>query len=181
MKAADRSSRHGAKRHIPKGSDEKVVAFFNEEREAIESRKEVKSLSRITRLPTMWSPPFFSVGVIDSDFNNATRGRYFRDTCTELRSHGPVIAFLDPDTGISINRVAEQYVLPQEAGLVFDALSEGSCLLIYQHNPQQKDWKSKKLSNLNDSLDVPAQIVMDGGDIVFYGAFKSALREINRA
>lgn len=116
----------------------------------------------------MWSPPFFSVRVIDSDFNNAARGRYIRDVCKKIRAHGPVIAFLDPDTGISSTQVAEQYVLPQEAALVFDAVAPGSCLLVYQHNTQQKEWKTKRLASLNDSLETPAQLAIDGGDVVFY-------------
>jgi len=100
------------------------------------------------------------VTLVSEEYPIQVKGRddYFEMVAEKwLRpDRGPVIVFLDPDTGLGATRT---HVLPRQLETIKQALKAGDWLAFYQHAPmyKQKDveWREQAHQNLAEALDVP--------------------------
>lgn len=107
-----------------------------------------RDLSQITALDSRIE--FFS-----ETFEHRTREHYFEAVCSALRnSRRPVIAFLDPDTGVASNSPSDCHVTVSEIKAVWNCLNPKDSLVVYQHNDHSKDWLFKKGGILKEFLGV---------------------------
>ena len=54
-------------------------------------------------------------------------------TVTRSRAKGHRIIFLDPDTGLELERASLKHVLESELGEIWEQMAPGDVLVFYQH------------------------------------------------
>jgi hypothetical protein len=67
------------------------------------------------------------------------------------RTDGPMLLFLDPDTGLSPQRANLNHVTEKEVKSLWDKLHGGDVLAVFQHRPrsaQGLDWRKNKAKQL---------------------------------
>jgi hypothetical protein len=115
-----------------------------------------RSLESITELG---AKPGVEVTLVPDEYPVpiAERDDYFEMVAEKwLRpDRGPMIVFLDPDTGLGATRT---HVLPRQLETIRRALKAGDWLVFYQHAPKYKlkgvDWRERAQQNLAEALDV---------------------------
>lgn len=80
------------------------------------------------------------IDVIDMHFTDRTE--YFNEVCERIEQYkAPVVAFLDPDTGLAPKHSKPKHVTESDVVSVFNALGSGSILVCYQHRWRGQNWE----------------------------------------
>ena len=80
------------------------------------------------------------IDVIDETFTD--RKEYFDEVCERIKRYeAPVVAFLDPDTGLAQKSPSLQHVTESDLVSVFKSLRSGGILVSYQHSQRKKGWE----------------------------------------
>ncbi len=116
------------------------------------------------------------VELISHPFQHKSRNMYFQRVVSTIRGQpGPLIAFLDPDTGIEPNKATVKHVKCQEVAAIWQALPRLSHLVVYQHRPREADWQDAyraKLSKQCGTADVDTFESQIASDVAFFVAKK---------
>ena len=103
------------------------------------------------------------VVVVPDEYPNYIGGRdsYFESVAKKWLKpdRGPLIVFLDPDTGLGRDRT---HVSPEQLLTVKRAMKPGDWLVFYQHAPlfeKDGDWREDRLRGFAEALDVPVDAV----------------------
>jgi len=117
--------------------------------------------------------------VMDSIFNPATRAEYVKETVAELKAiPRPLIAFLDPDTGISpTKRANPEHVAWSDLERIWEALENGDVLVVYQHADRSSGWTESRRNLLSDRIGAPCQMITGkeiAGDVALLWCQKTA-------
>jgi hypothetical protein len=89
----------------------------------------------------------------DENFSHKNRDAYFFGISHRLSQRStPVIAFLDPDTGIAPQKATADHVTIEEIGVLWSYLKPGDVLVIYQHGDHTKDSFVRKKAMLENAL-----------------------------
>jgi hypothetical protein len=98
----------------------------------------------------------FRIDVIETPFKRAKRVAYFDDVARLLRKapRRPILVFLDPDTGIAPKTSGAGHILARELKQVYDAMTRGSTILLYQHARRRRKWMHETRAEFADALSV---------------------------
>ncbi|NIM50504.1 MAG: hypothetical protein GTN69_08620 [Armatimonadetes bacterium] len=136
MLRPDKPDTQGSTRHEPLYCHPAIKAFFDGER-----RIGVRDLRRVSTLPAHCNFGF-GVDVVEEGFwgegFGPYRAAYFRKVLARLAAlSDPRLVLLDPDTGITTARYPRpEYVGVKELSVVYEYVSHGDVLLVYQHKPR---------------------------------------------
>ena len=116
-----------------------------------------RNLERVTELGAKLG---VDVTLVPDEYPVPVEGRddYFEMVAEKwlMPDRGPMIVFLDPDTGLGATRT---HVLPRQLETIKQALKAGDWLVFYQHAPMYKqkdfDWREQARQNLAEALGVP--------------------------
>jgi hypothetical protein len=64
----------------------------------------------------------------------------------------PILAFLDPDTGIAERNAKPEHVTPKEVRNIWDALKPDDWLVLYQHRYRKTNWEKIKLAEFQRAI-----------------------------
>ena len=82
----------------------------------------------------------FCIDVTNEPFID--RQEYFDRVCERIKRYAaPVVAFLDPDTGLAPQSPSLQHVTESDLISVFSTLRSGGVLVSYQHGWRKKGWE----------------------------------------
>jgi hypothetical protein len=80
--------------------------------------------------------------VLDQEFDPKRRREYIREVADFLKSRPErKVVLLDPDTGIEPKKAGPKHVKVIEIQELWEALSQGDWLVLYQHASMQTDWR----------------------------------------
>jgi hypothetical protein len=80
--------------------------------------------------------------VLDQEFDPKRRREYIREVADCLKSRlGKKIVLLDPDTGIEPKKALPEHVRVVDIQELWEALSQGEWLVLYQHASMRTDWR----------------------------------------
>ena len=80
------------------------------------------------------------IDVINKPFTD--RKEYFDGVCERIKRYEtPVVAFLDPDTGLAPKHSKSAHVTESDLVSVFKPLRSGGILVCYQHSWRKKGWE----------------------------------------
>lgn len=154
MLTSDDISSHGSQRNDPPDADPIVARFFAEEREVISGDASLKRIDRVAQLGTRFKPPI-TIEAISETFRNDRRGSYFDAICEQIeRADRSIVAFVDPDTGISIGRPSDKHITEEELNSVWSELRSGSALVAFQYQQRGRDWINDSRQRFARALDV---------------------------
>lgn len=81
------------------------------------------------------------IKVISDSFRSDHRGSYFDAICEEIsNADRPIVAFVDPDTGISVGRSSEKHITEKELNSIWSRLKSGSVLVVFQYQLRRRGW-----------------------------------------
>ena len=81
-----------------------------------------------------------------------SRELYIEHTTDEIsRFATRKVVLLDPDTGIEPEKPNFNHVRGVEIGIIWDSLTPGDLLVLYQHSWREKQWRSKAQSAFADA------------------------------
>ena len=100
-------------------------------------------------------------------------------TVAELKAiPRPLIAFLDPDTGISpTKRANPEHVAWSDLERIWEALENGDVLVVYQHADRSSGWTESRRNLLSDRIGAPCQMITGkeiAGDVALLWCQKTA-------
>ena len=82
--------------------------------------------------------------VIDRDLFPQRREQYIQQVADFLRNHADAkVVLLDPDTGIEPEQATAKHVRVAEIQQIWEALSPGDWLVVYQHAFRDQKWREK--------------------------------------
>jgi len=115
--------------------------------------------------------------VIDQDLFPQRRKQYIQQVADCLRNHADSkVVLLDPDTGIEPERATSKHVKITEIQEIWEALSSGDWLVIYQHAFRDKKWREKsriKFAQACGTQDVKTfQAPKIASDVAYFAAKK---------
>jgi hypothetical protein len=80
--------------------------------------------------------------VIDQEFDPKRRREYIREVADLLKSRPEKkVVLLDPDTGIERKKASPKHVKVAEIQELWEALSQGDWLVLYQHASREANWR----------------------------------------
>jgi hypothetical protein len=155
MLTAGDESPQGRQRNDPPVADPIVAGFFVDERKAISRDGSLRQIDRIARLGDRYKPPI-TIDVIPDAFSSGRRGDYFDAACEQIsRGDRPIVAFVDPDTGISIGRPSDRHIADWELNRVWTELKSGSLLVAFQYQQRRRDWVNDSRQRFTRALQTP--------------------------
>lgn len=91
--------------------------------------------------------------LIDHPFDASKRLEYLELVRSVLRRFGGLkkIVLLDPDTGIEPKKAKPEHVTVREIEELWEQLSPGDWLALYQHQRRDQQWREKTLSRFADA------------------------------
>ena len=112
-----------------------------------------------------------------ASFTHQNRSGYFDAVIVRIHDlPSPKIVFLDPDTGLAVQTGTSEHVKPLELVRIWQGLSGGDWLVLYQHSSRSKTWKEDKKRQFQSACGVDQVRVYDGPtvahDVVFFAATK---------
>ena len=94
------------------------------------------------------------IDVIDRPITD--RKEYFDGVCEQINRHdAPVVAFLDPDTGLAPQNPGLEHVTESDLVSIFKVLRSGGLLVCYQHSWRKKGWEEVSRQKLARWIGVP--------------------------
>jgi len=172
MLRQDRKEGHGGTRHRPSICDPAIERYFEEERRIIEANPRERRIGRVVDLPKA-AGLACTIVVDERPFEGQNldyRRPYFEEV---VRTTGaaiqPVLAFLDPDNGLSfLGDPQPTQVAPSEVAMVFESVRGSGGLLIYQHAVRKTAWaeEARDLARLALPKEVEAMVFKDR-DVAF--------------
>lgn len=106
-----------------------------------------------------------TIEIVREPFKHARREEYFQTIKTAIakRNASPGIVFLDPDTGLeppsgrSVGnghrcKARSEHVCEIELANLWELLSKGDTLVLYQHRIREKSWREGKLRQFTEAL-----------------------------
>ena len=105
------------------------------------------------------------------------RKQYIQHIADSLRNHADgKVVLLDPDTGIEPKQASPEHVKITEIQEIWEALSPGDWLVIYQHAFRDKKWREKsriKFAQACETQDIKTfQAPKIAADVAFFAAKK---------
>jgi hypothetical protein len=135
-----------------------VVAFFEAERKLFQSSP--RNVGRIVNLLPG------RIRIIGRDFRNACRSKHFQDVASELGRHSePVVLLVDPDNGLACTKPGKQHIADSELRLLWESLSTGSTLLLFQvSGGRKKDWLNDRMQAFAEALSIGSSAVQSNSN-----------------
>ena len=128
------------------------IKIDNQSYELPQELKDVfKNPTTLTKITTFdnWE---IKIQPVFDRFNNKDRLGYHNKIIAIIeRANQPYILFLDPDTGIQPKKPDGRHITNNEIETLWDKISTGSVMIIYQHRPQRakgKEWIITKKEQL---------------------------------
>lgn len=120
------------------------------------------------------------IAVIDHPFDASSRLEYLELVRSVLRRFGGLkkIVLLDPDTGIEPKKAKLEHVTVQEIEELWEELSPGDWLALYQHQRRDQQWREKTRSRFGDGCGTSCVRMFSGSgpavanDVVLFAAKK---------
>lgn len=121
------------------------------------------------------------IKVLQTTFDPTKRNEYVRAAIDELRTASrPLVAFLDPDTGISPTKKARpEHVGWEDLKMIWATLEDGDVLAIYQHADRTINWIESRQKLLNEFLGSTCQVICGkeiAGDVALLWCRKALTR-----
>lgn len=140
MLTPDDVSAQGSQRNDPPDADPIVARFFAAERKAISGDASLKHIDRVTRLGSRYKPPLTIVVV--SNLLRSDRRESYLDAIYERISSTDrrIVAFVDPDIGISIGRPSDRHITENELNSIWSGLKPGSVFAAFQYQQRRREW-----------------------------------------
>lgn len=92
--------------------------------------------------------------MIEGQYSAATAAEYFdlvHHNIRQLKTSGPIVIFLDPDTGIQpLTRFDSKHVRLEDMRKIWHPLSHGDALIVYQHAYRKIGWRQQVTSRLKE-------------------------------
>ncbi len=156
------------RRHFRFGNDRVAVAD-----DAWRFFRDLRSVERLGDQAAM------KVRVIGEEFSPTNREAYSDCIIRHLQScNGPLLLFLDPDTGLQPKRTRGTHATEREVGRAWGEPRARDWLALYQHARRKSDWisdLSQQLSNICEGASVKvARGEEVGSDVAFLCVEKAA-------
>ena len=114
--------------------------------------------------------------VIDRDLFPERREQYIQQVADSLRNDADAkVVLLDPDTGIEPGRATAKHVKVTEIQEMWEALSSGDWLVVYQHAFRDQKWREKsriKFAQACGTQDIKTFQAKIASDVAFFAAKK---------
>lgn len=112
-------------------------------------------------------------------FDPEKRDEYVEATVAELKATPrPLIAFLDPDTGLSPTKKAKpEHVAWSDLEKIWEALEEDDVLAVYQHGDRTSSWIESRRKLFSERVGAPCQAIIGkeiAGDVALLWCQRSA-------
>lgn len=105
------------------------------------------------------SPAQLNIEVYRQGFDatkNGWRSTYFEGVYKRIQALArPLVAFVDPDTGIAPRQATHRHVLSEELQRLFEYLKSGDLLVCYQHRWRNRHWQVEARKRLAEALRLP--------------------------
>ena len=84
------------------------------------------------------------------------RRTYFGEARQVVQSlcAGPLLVFLDPDTGIAPTNSDFRHYMKEDIRMVFDPMKTGDVLVCYQHARRNSDWRNDVRKDFSSTLGI---------------------------
>ncbi|SHK16761.1 hypothetical protein SAMN02745216_03002 [Desulfatibacillum alkenivorans DSM 16219] len=117
------------------------------------------------------------IEVIDDLYDKRKRMDYTEKMLPRITgNNGPLLVFLDPDTGLAVKNPGNKHVTVEEVATIWNALKPSDCLVLYQHSFRDTDWLEIKKAEFESAIGcndvISYRSVKGGTDVVFFAAIK---------
>ena len=132
------------------GADPLVVEFFKRERTNFGSSS-YRAVARISAL----SP---CIELVHDLYIHGDRHTYFHTVSSRLKKRPArqlYVVLLDPDNGVGGKCPKSEHVCDKDISTVWSAMIPGDVLIVYQHQFRDKEWLSKRQSQVAAATGVP--------------------------
>lgn len=131
----------------------------------------------LRRIRGLGGPAGFEISVIDEPFVSRDRVGYFNRVAEKLRQmSGSKAVLLDPDTGFEPGKPNAKHVTSSDVRTIWNALSAGDWLLLYQHRWRDIEWKDHAKSRFAETCSASEVEVFQASaspsDVILLGARK---------
>lgn len=93
-----------------------------------------------------------NIKVLNQEFKPKSRRDYVKNIILEFRNiKRQKIVFLDPDTGIAPTTAKPEHVTKKDMEKIWEGLSEGDLLVIYQHADRTRKWLPDRKEKMSHS------------------------------
>ena len=167
MLRPDDESGHGNDFSEPGDCDLRVKEFFERERSEFGNGGCSRNLRQVCRLLPG------RITVFSDIYRNGERSVYVERAVSALSNKSPKVVFLDPDNGIEGKTRNHKHLGLAEISRVWNSLSAGDYLVIFQYSFFDRDWRGKKQKLLSNALEQDVQM-RDRGSMCFFYAEKRA-------
>jgi hypothetical protein len=145
--------------------DGKIIPFPGEVHNFFRDLENIKALGKITGI---------RIKVFIEPFNNDSRIEYHRILIKKIKTlNNPKVIFLDPDNGVAPSFCKDEHVAPEEIADIWEALSPGDFLVLYQHLFRKPGWADLSRDKLAKACSVKLKEVHSWSsdlahDVVFF-------------
>jgi hypothetical protein len=113
--------------------------------------------------------------VLDQEFDPKRRREYIREVADCLKSRpGKKVVLLDPDTGIEPKKASPKHVKVTEIQELWEALSQGDWLVLYQHASREANWYESTRTKFAKACGVREVKTFEAKEIAWDVAFFAA-------
>ena len=115
--------------------------------------------------------------IVEQPFDPQKRKQYIQHVTESLRTHADAkVVLLDPDTGIEPGRATAKHVKVAEIQKIWEALSSGDWLVVYQHAFRDQNWREKSRIKFAQACGTRGiktfQALKIAADVAFFAAKK---------